>query len=273
MALMEQRAHPRVQLPLLVELQHPSLGRGRALKGERGAGSERHIARDISEGGVFVFLDVPPSIKPGAKIRLTLLNATSVEHQPTPTVDMIVKRVEDDGLGLAFVNQTSRYLWQSVERLRDELAIGRDYFQVHQSALVINERGQLLIVQQHGKWGFPGKYLIVGEEWQTAIKDLLARTFGLSQMNVIKVLGADSSSSIDLPEAAVFKTFVLICGDSAQFSAEANAETAGTPRYRNIRWVDRKRDLEELTFVDEELRHLAHQALDWAGAESEQPGL
>ncbi len=271
---MEQREHPRVQLPLLVELQHPSLARARSLgrepskTGERAAGAGRYIARDISEGGVFVHLDVPPSLKPGMKLRLTLLNPTSVENQPTPTVDMVVKRVEDNGLGLAFVNKTSRHLWHSVERLRDELAVGRDYFQVHHSAAVVNGQGQLLVLQQHGKWSFPGEYLIVGEEWQSAIKSYLASTFGLTDLNVIRVLSADSGPTFDLPEAAVFKIFVLISADSAGFSLnESSTKKNQNQRYRDSRWVDRKRDVEELAFVNDEQRRLAHLALEWASNE------
>ena len=269
---MEQREHPRVQLPLLVELQHPSLSRGRSLKAERAADREHYLARDISEGGVFVQLTVPPSIKPGAQVRLTLQNPSSVEYQPTPTVDMVVKRVEDNGLGLAFVNKTGRHLWQSVERLRDELAVGRDYFQVHQSAVVVNVRGQLLIVQQHGRWSYPGEYLIVGEDWQSAIKGYLTRTFALTDLDIVKVLAADSGVNVDLPEAAVFRTFVLLSAGAADFSLTENknegSENDQAPRYRNARWIDSKRDVEDLTFVSDEMRRIAHQALDWGGGES-----
>jgi ADP-ribose pyrophosphatase YjhB (NUDIX family) len=264
---MEQREHPRVQLPLLVELQHPALNPGRSLKAQRSAGSLRCLARDISEGGVFVHLDVPAAIKPGAKLRLTLLNPTSVENQPTPTVEMVVKRVEDDGLGMAFINNTGRHLWQSVERLRDELAVGRDYFQIYQSALVVNRQGQLLIVQQHGKWSYPGDYLIVGEDWQAALKGFLARTFDLTDVEVMRVLSADSGGSFDLPEAAVFKTFVLANADSSQFTLDTQHESTTPRRYRNARWIDAKKDVEELTFVSEQLRQLAHEVLDLDGTE------
>jgi hypothetical protein len=280
---MEQRKHPRVQLPLLVELQHPSLNRGRALnrgrsvsrigpsssaQGESAEGSQRYIARDISEGGVFVHLDVPPTITPGAKLRLTLLNPSNVDNLPTPTVDMVVKRVEDNGLGLAFVNETSRHLWQSVERLRDELAVGRDYFQVYQSAVVVNDKGQLLLVQNRGKWGYPGEYLIVGENWQAAIMGYLAGNFGLTDLCVVRVLGADSGSSFDLPEAAVFKTYVLVTVNASQFAMPENSQAG---RFRDFRWVERKRDVEALTFVDDEMRKFAHQALEWTTREQQQP--
>ncbi|MCZ6709780.1 MAG: PilZ domain-containing protein [Gammaproteobacteria bacterium] len=280
---MAQREHPRVQLPLLVELQHPSFNRGRSFTrdgsgaGKRATDVERCIARDISEGGVFVHLDVPPSIKPGAKLRLTLLNPSSVDHQPTPTVDMVVKRVEDNGLGLAFVNSASRHLWRSVERLRDELAIGRDYFQVHQSAIVVNERGQLLIVQQYGKWGYPGEYLIVGEEWQSAIKSFLAHRFELTDLNVVELLTANSGPMFDLPEAAVFKTFVLISANAADFSLnkseqEHKDKNEQTRPYQSFRWVEHKRAVDELTFANDEMRRLAYDVLKWADNEYRHEG-
>jgi len=66
---MEQRRFPRIQLPLLVELKHPTLG------------ARRCIARDISEGGVFVHTD-NPQVKPGAKVKVTLQNTLSVKPSP-----------------------------------------------------------------------------------------------------------------------------------------------------------------------------------------------
>lgn len=139
---MDSRRYPRVQLPLLVALKHPSLG------------SLRCIAKDISEGGVYVYTD-NPHIGPGAKVKVTLENLLNVESQPTPTVEMEVKRVEAEGLALEFVNVTGRHLWQSVERLRTELAVGRDLFQAHLNIVVTNETG-VLLTQRHGRWGFPG---------------------------------------------------------------------------------------------------------------------
>ena len=55
---MEQRTHPRIQLPLLVEVQHPSIGRRRC------------TARDVSEGGLFVQVS-DHSINVGAKLKIT----------------------------------------------------------------------------------------------------------------------------------------------------------------------------------------------------------
>lgn len=237
---MEKRQHPRIQLPLLVELQHPALGKTRS------------IARDISEGGVFVHME-NPTIKPGAKLKLTLLNPTDVENPPTPTVEMVVRRVEDNGIGLEFVNKTSRHLWQSVERLREELEVGRDYFQVYQSAVVLNETQQILLVQQHGKWMFPGEYLIVGEDWQSAIKGFLASNFSLKDIVADKILSLESTGENDLPEAAVLKVFHLMHANSKSFTM--------TERYKSYRWVNSRRGLEEITFVSGNLRQIARDVL------------
>ncbi len=235
---MQQRRHPRIQLPLLVELKHPTLG------------TLRCIARDISEGGVFVQLE-RPQIKPGAKLKLTLLSPVSVEATPTPTVDMEVKRVEADGLGLAFANTTGRHLWQSVERLRSELAIGRDYFQVHLSALVVNEANAILLVQQHGRWTLPGTYLVVGEDWREAAKRFLESTFNLAEVVVESVLTATNEGDPNLPEAAVLEIYLDARADASRFKLCEDA------RYKDARWVDRRRSVEEATFVNELVRQLA----------------
>ena len=252
---MERRKHARVQLPLLVELQLPSLGQARL------ASAERYIARDVSEGGVFVHLDLPPSIRTGAKLQLTLLNPSSVARLPTPTVEMDVTRVADNGLGLGFVNKTARHLWRSVEQLTDELAVGRDHFQVFLSAVVVNQRGQLLIVENLGKWSYPGEYLIVGEDWQPAIMGHLGAALGLSDLAVVRVLSANSGGTFDLPEAAVFKVYVLVSTNCSNLTSGGQGERK---RYQNVRWIDNKREVEEVTFAAEGMPGLAHKALDWA---------
>lgn len=239
---MEQRRYPRIQLPLLVELKHPSLG------------TQRCVARDISEGGVFVYTD-KPQIKPGAKVKLTLQNLLSVEAQPTPTVEMEVMRVEDQGLGLAFTNVAGRHLWQSVERLRTELAIGRDYFQVHLNAVVISPSNGVLLAQQHGKWTFPGTFLVVGQPWQRFLQEFLSAEFGISVSDFGPIVSMSSPGAAELPEAAVLDLFV-----EAQADTDACTLAAGS-RYRNARWIDRRRDLGDSTFASEQVRQLADSVL------------
>lgn len=242
---MERRQHIRVQLPLLVELQHPSIGRRNC------------VARDISEGGVFVEL-AENHINPGATIKLTLLNPSTIDTQPTPTVDMEVRRVEEDGLGLAFKNRTSRHLWESVERLRDELAVGRDYFQLHVCALVMKENGRLLIVQQNGKWTFPGTYIVVGENWRDALARLLEERFtlGVDPENMT-ILTLETESSEAIPEAAVAKVFTIMKADAANFSF------ASGDRYKDSRWLQNPRMIDELTFADDLTRTQAAAAFRW----------
>ncbi len=252
---MERREHPRIQLPLLVELTHPSIGR-------------RHcVARDISEGGVFVQLDVQQeasSIRTGATVRLTLQNPNTIDTQPTPTVEMEVRRVEEAGLGLSFKNRTSRHLWESVERLRDELAVGRDYFQLHVSGLIMKETGRLLVVQQNGKWTFPGTYLIVGDKWRSALTRLLVDRFslGLDEQD-LQVLAIETESSEAMPEAAVAKIFTIARADSSKFSFAAGE------RYKDSRWLQNPRMIDELTFADELTRRQARAAFRWLAEQEE----
>ena len=246
---MERREHPRIQLPLLVELSHPSIGR------------KHCVARDISEGGVFVQIDVQaeaPSIQVGAVVRLTLQNPNTIDTQPTPTVEMEVRRVEDSGIGLSFKNRTSRHLWESVERLRDELAVGRDYFQLHVAALILKETGRLLVVQQNGKWTFPGTYLVVGDSWRGALSRLLEERFSLSvDANELEVLTIETESSENVPEAAVAKVFALARANSGEFSFKPG------DRYKDSRWLQNPRMIDELTFADELTRLQAHAAFSW----------
>jgi ADP-ribose pyrophosphatase YjhB (NUDIX family) len=239
---MEQRRYPRVQLPLLVELKHPAVG------------ASRCIARDVSEGGIFVYTQ-NPQIKAGAKVKVTVQNTLSVEAQPTPTVEMEVKRVEPDGLALEFVNVTGRHLWQSVEQLRTELAIGRDYFQVHLNTLVINDANAILLVQQHGKWTFPATFLKVGEDWRDAAKRFLREDMGVEARDLGQIVAMHSAGHAEVPEAAVLDLFVEV------YTASDRCCLAPASRYKSGRWTDRRRDVEEATFTTEQIRDLADAAL------------
>ena len=245
----EHRSQPSVQIPLLVELQHPSLGKVRC------------VARDVSEGGVYVYLE-DTTIHTGAKLKLTLLNPDTVHNQPMPTVEMQVVRSDAQGIGLVFINKTGKHLWDSVERFRSELAIGRDYFQIHLSPLILNEQGRLLVVQQHGKWLFPGEYLVVGENWKESLQQSLREKFALPTLAIEHAFDMAATGAEDMPEAATMKIYVLVRVDASEFALPADGS------YRNFRWVDNLRDLKEITFGDEQDRQVAGKALAWQHRES-----
>ncbi|HET6474357.1 MAG TPA: PilZ domain-containing protein [Pseudomonadales bacterium] len=241
----DERESPRVQLPFEVELNHPSLGKIRT------------VARDISESGIFVRLS-PTGLRAGAKVKVTVLNAALVESNPTPTVDMEVARVTEEGLGLKFTNRTSHHLWQSVDRLRRELQLGRDYFQVFQGAAIVNHQNKLLVVQRHGKWLFPGEYLTVGSAWEPELTEYLQRELGLDDLQFEDTLGIDSAPTMLAGENATFSVFHRYSSQSERVHLDDDA------RYRHAKWVSRAFSLEELTFSHPLLREIAALALERA---------
>jgi ADP-ribose pyrophosphatase YjhB (NUDIX family) len=156
------------------------------------------------------------------------------------------------------VNNTSRYLWESVERLRDELAIGRDYFQLHVCALALQRKGRLLVVQQNGRWTFPGTYLIVGDQWRDALSRMLSDRFGvIVAPESMAILTLETESSERVPEAAVAKAFAVMQVDAS------NYEFSTGERYKAARWLQNPRMIDELTFVDELTRDQAAAAFRW----------
>jgi hypothetical protein len=210
---------------------------------------------------VYVYLE-DTAIHTGAKLKLTLLNPDTVHNQPMPTVEMQVVRNDAQGIGLAFINKTGKHLWDSVERFRSELAIGRDYFQIHLSPLTLNEQGKLLVVQQHGKWLFPGEYLVVGENWKESLQQSLREKFALLTLAIEHAFDMAATGAEDMPEAATMKIYVLVRVDASEFALPADGS------YRNFRWVDNLRDLKEITFGDEQDRQVAGKALAWQHRES-----
>jgi len=168
---------------------------------------------------------------------------------------MEVKRVEDEGLALAFTNVTGRHLWESVERLRTELAIGQDYFQVHLNAVVVNDASALLLAQQHGKWTFPATFLEVGNDWRETLRRYLEDQLGVTVSDFGPIVAMNSVGLPELPEAAVLDLFVEVRaqGDSHKLAKGS--------RYKTLRWTDRRRDVEEATFATEQTRDLADSTL------------
>ena len=241
----DERESPRIQLPFEVELSHPSLGKIRS------------VARDISETGIFVRLS-PTGLRAGAKLKVTVLTAALVESNPTPTIDMEVARVTEGGLGLKFTNRTSQHLWYSVDRLRRELRLGQDYFQVFQGAAIVNDQNKLLVVQRHGKWLFPGDYLAVGAEWEPELTEFLKLELGIDDLEFEDTLGIDSSPNLLAGENATFSVFHRYSSQSERVHLRDDS------RYRLAKWVSRAFSLEELTFAHPLLRELAALALERA---------
>jgi ADP-ribose pyrophosphatase YjhB (NUDIX family) len=245
---MDTRQYPRIQLPFEVEVGHPSFGRVRC------------VARDISQNGMFIQMDAA-GLRSGAKVKVTVLNAALVESSPTPTVDMEVVRVAADGIGLSFTNTASHHLWESVDRLRDELRIGQDYFQVFQAAAIVNQQGKLLVVQRHGKWLFPGDYLIVGAAWQESLAQFLADELGIDDLTFEDTLGVDSAPGMKAVENATFSVFHRFSSNTERVRLREGS------RYRHAKWVSRTFSLEELTFPHPLFRRLAALALERAEAQ------
>ena len=239
----ERRAHPRVQLPLVVELTHPSIE------------PIQTTARNISDGGVFVEVkDI--KLRQGARVNVKLMAHSVTDNQPTPTVAMTVKRTEDDGVALAFKNRTAEHLWSSVERLRTELLIGRDYFQVYQAAFVTHPNRGLLFVQQHGKWMLPGTYLTVGEPCAPTLKEFLIATLGISLTEDPTPLATVAATMDALPESATLCVYYQCATE------DLRPQLSKASTYKDVRWISSVNDLNEATIANAEIRELAQAHLE-----------
>ena len=246
---MEQRQHPRIKLPLLVEIKHASLG------------SHETTAEDLSEGGVFVALK-DHQIKVGAVLKVKLKTGLLADAEHSPTVDMQVARIGEDGLGLRFKNKTAEHLWSSVERLREELCIGRDYFQVFADIMILNRKKGVLFVQRQGKWTLPGCYLVAGEQPQESLQNLCQNDVGLSLDAAPAPLETRSLHHQVLPEASTF------CCTYLGETQDARVNLAES--YKGSRWIRKIGDLMDLTLAQESVRSTARSVLqDLAASERE----
>ena len=231
----EQREHPRVQLPLIVEVTHHVLGTVRA------------TAKDVSGGGIFIDL-VDERITVGAKFKIRIVTIASVDARSTPTVDVTVVRIQADGMGLEFATRTAQYLWESVDRVRDELKIGRDYFQVHQSVALRHPERGVLLVQKNGRWMLPGVNLHVGEANVTSLRDYLETELGISEALTLAPLATTNRADLSAPEAATFSVIYQSPLTDDQVTIREDSDI------KDRLWARTIRDVIEITFAIDEQR-------------------
>ncbi|MGI9324451.1 MAG: PilZ domain-containing protein [Pseudomonadales bacterium] len=225
----ERRTFPRVEIPMLVELQHPTIP------------SSRCIVENISESGVFVGVEAI-NLSVGADVKLKVLNTSAVELEPTPTVAMKVVRVTNTGLGMTFSNKSARHLWHTAERRRRALTVGLDYFQIHIN-LVTMCGARMLLLSQRGRWVLPNFYLTVGQDWHSAAREHLQETIGSVDMDFAQILAIDSLLVPDLPQTATLSLYQRVD------IADSKISIAPDAGYTEYRWIKQARKLKELTIT------------------------
>ncbi len=252
---MERRKQTRIQLPLEVDLRHPSIGRRTV------------VARDMNDEGVFAWYPDAP-LKIGSSLHVTLRCEAMIESTPTPTVKMKVSRIDDNGLVLSFCNKSGAHLWRSANVAPQELETGRDLFRIFQSAIVRDSAGRILTVQQNGRWLYPGAYLHSGEHATNALQNQLARVLNLTgtqfRRTVLTYCDPDVVA-IESSTMSVFHLFTLSANDTenqnSTRSTLATTVLSEDAPYTKVRWIDGRRELDEMSFSAEPLRELARSLL------------
>ena len=244
---MERRKHPRVELPLEVRLTHPFVGQRTV------------VAKDLSDEGIYVWYPDAP-FKIGSSMEVTLLGNPMIESQPTPTVRMTVSRLDETGLALSFVNKSGAHLWRSAGLRATELRIGQDLFRVFQAAVVRDDAGRILTVQQHGRWLFPGRFLSTNVSWQASLQEHLAGVLHLTDTVFVRTVLTHNDPEAVARESATMSLFHLFEA-SAEPAAAARTQLADGAPYTKLRWIDTPRTLDELSFSAEPLRELVRTLL------------
>ncbi|MCC5885491.1 MAG: PilZ domain-containing protein [Gammaproteobacteria bacterium] len=237
----DRREHPRVAVPLEVELDHPCIGRRRCR------------VRDVSEEGLF--LEFPNhQLLCGARMRVTPVAPSLIGHDHCPTVEIEVARTSSDGIGARFANRTGAYLFTSFRQRRTSLAVGIDYFQVHLAALITDPEGRLLVVDDQGRWLFPATFLVVGHSIEASLAGMLEAELGVELEAAAAPVATATLDGGLAPEGATLALFHP-CTVRGEASLQAGS------RYRRLRWLNAGKDPSDLVFADPELRRLARQLL------------
>lgn len=243
---MEQREHPRIDLPLMVEVTHAAIGKREA------------TARDLSDGGVYINMD-NHGLHVGASIKLRMKSVALNQSEHAPEISAQIVRADKDGFAAQFKNKTAEHLWSSVERLRQQLLVGRDYFQVYEAYVIANPEHGVLLVQQHGRWQFPGQYLEISPDIPAQRIKSIERLLGLQVQDTSEILDVRIMTHAALPEAATYCT-------ALRFTTNQR-KTELDKRYRHSRWVTTTLDLNELTFAQTWVREVAQRTLGFLRAE------
>ncbi len=248
---MERRKQTRVQLPLEIYLSHPLIGK------------KILAARDLSEDGLFVWFANAP-FKVGSTIDVTLRRPAMIESRPTPTIKMQVLRVEESGIALGFSNKSGVHLWRHALPNTHELEIGKDLFRVFQAAIIRDPTGNLLTVQQNGRWLFPGIYLQTGQPWLEALQDYVSSTLNLTDTRFERTVHMHCDSEVVALEGTTMSIFQL-------FSIPTHERLQAHSPYTKASWLSRERQLDALSFSAEPLRELARSLLLGNAEHSSQP--
>ena len=83
----QNRQYVRTKLTSKVKLIHPDIG------------TVQVMTRDISDGGIYLLSDITNLPPVGSQVKVQLID-TPFE---APVLDMIIVRLENDGIGLSFV--------------------------------------------------------------------------------------------------------------------------------------------------------------------------
>lgn len=248
-AKQERRKHPRVELPLEVDLRHPFIG------------TKTVVARDMNDEGVYAWYPEPP-FKVGSSIDVTMRCRAMIESRPTPTVKMKVSRVDATGMVLNFSNKSGAHLWRTADSTQRELAIGEDLFRVFQAAVIRDPAGRILTVQQNGRWLYPGTYLQTGKCWRDELQNFLSNTLNLTETRFERTVLTHCDTEIVALESSIMSVFHLFSLDTADKSADRiKVAPSKDALYTKTRWIDGQRQLDELSFSAEPLRELARDLL------------
>ncbi len=216
-------------------------------------GRRRCRVRDLSQDGLF--LEFPGhELGPGARLRVTPIAPAILGHDHRPTVEIEVARIAEDGLGARFANRTQAYLFNSFRQRRTTLEVGIDYFQIHIAAVVTDEQGRLLVVDDHGRWVFPGTFLVVGQSIERAIADMLQADLRLELAGIDTPIATATLDGGLAPQAATLAIFQR-CG------SRGKGDVGDDGRYRRLRWLPPGRDPYDMVFADPLLRDLARKVL------------
>lgn len=235
---MERRVQPRVQLPLEIDLRHPSIG------------SKRVVARDLNDTGVFAWYPDAP-FKLGSAVEITLRRPSMIDSGPTPTVKMTVLRIDKSGIALGFSNKSCAHLWRWATPDPSQLEVGKDLFRFFQAAIVRNSAGKILVVQQNGRWLFPGTYLQAGQPWLATLQNFIGKTFHLTDLCFERTVHTHCEAEIVALESSTMSVFHLFSLPNVSSTVAANSP------YTKARWLGCDREVNELSFSAEPLRELA----------------
>ena len=225
--------------PIVADFSHPSLGSHRCRARGLGAQGDTEPADQIA-----VEIDPSSSLSAealtcGAKAKLSVVGTPLIASTPTPTINVVITRIDTDCLFVRLDGVIAKHLWADVATSHSSVPTTTDSFRVYRADVVTSADPAVLLFKENGRWLFPGEF--VGNDVDHRHSKLVQSLLGATpQFQRILHIETDTTSTPGL----------LVLFNHFRVDEPTRIDPSAHPRFTESKWVALERHIRELSFSD-----------------------